>query len=117
MNLFTSILTLVLTLAPKVILGIETVIGDAQSGTTKRKMAQDALNAAASAAASALPAGSDNAVYATAAAGAVSSIINDADTITGIVNATRASGAYQVATAKAKAAQVSTKSEEAPKEA
>ncbi len=116
MNLFASILTLVLTLAPKVILGIETVVGEAQSGATKRKMAQDALNAAASAAASALPAGSDNAAYATAATGAVSAIINDVDTISGIVNTTKASGAYQAATAKAKAAQVKPKTEDTPKE-
>lgn len=104
-EMFGTILMYVLALAPKVVLGIQTVYGDAKAGATKKKMAQDALTAAATGAASVIAPGTDQAAEAQLAAQAVGVFINAMDPITDAVNATRANGSYQTATKTAAATQ------------
>lgn len=84
-------------LAIQAVLGIQTLIGDKAAGATKQQMAKDMLSVATASAADDLTGG--NAAYAAGASQVAGLIIDQAVTIT------KASGAYQKATAAAAAAQ------------
>lgn len=92
---FGNILGYVLQLTIPTVLAIETVQGQAVSGTDKKTMALTALGFATQAALSIFPAGSDNANAAAAAATAAAAAIDAA------VKITRANGQYQAASALA----------------
>lgn len=96
MNL-ASILAMIFTLAPKVVLAVETVHGQAVSGATKSQMATTALNAAVDGATSTLS--GTNAQYAQVAGGLIQTAIDAS------VALTKSTGAYQAASAAAAASQ------------
>ena len=96
---FGAILALILKLAPVTVLTIQKVVGDAQSGADKKTMAQDALSGATAAALSVLP--GEQSIYAQLASAVASEAID------ATVAFTKVTGAYQKATADAKALQAS----------
>ncbi len=98
MNNFGSILALILKLAVPTVLTVETVMGQAASGTDKKTMAATALDGATQAALSLFPAGSQNALYAQAASTFASAAID------ATVDLTREGGQYQQASQAAAAA-------------
>lgn len=93
---FTSVFSLLFKLAIPAVLTIQQLHGDAVSGADKKTMATDALNDVATTALSIIPAGSQNAAYATIAANTTSQIID------AVVAFTKATGQYQSATASPK---------------
>lgn len=92
--------TFILGIVPGVVQSIEVVVGDAASGATKAKMAQDALGAAVNTASKVLT--GNNAVYGEVAAGLAQLAINQT------VSIARATGVYGKWTAAAAVAQQDT---------
>ena len=89
-------LSRILGLLPHIVLGIQTVVGDKASGATKAQMAKDALQVATGGASAVLT--GNNATYADAASKITQLAIDQTVAIT------KATGAYQKATAVAAAA-------------
>ena len=100
MGIFLTVLQYAFALLPSIVTGIQSVVGDSQSGATKKQMATDALSAALTGASSVTT--GTNSALAQLAAGAAMTIINTTDAITTAVNHTKATGAYAAATATAK---------------
>lgn len=90
-------LSVLLAETPRVVQGVETIVGDKAAGKTKQQIAQDALVVTAAGASDVLT--GSNAVYGQAAATVAGLLINQTVAIA------QAKGTYQVWTAAATAAQ------------
>lgn len=100
MNFFLAFLKYGLGLLPSIVLGVQTIEGDKTTGKDKLKIAQDLLGVALQGAASVIE-DPTQAALAQGAAGTVSLLLNSIGAINQAVSHTKATGAYQAATAQA----------------
>ena len=103
MGIFLTVLSYAFGLLPSIVTGIQTLVGDTQSGASKKQMATDMLSVALNGASSVTT--GQNAALAQLAASTALGIINATDAISTAVSHTKATGAYQAATTAAKATQ------------
>jgi hypothetical protein len=112
MGIFLTVLQYAFALLPAIVTGVQSVVGDTQSGATKKTMATDALSAALQGAAGVTT--GTNATLAQLAGAAALAVIATTDAISTAVTHTKATGAYQAATATAVTAQAAITAASAP---
>jgi hypothetical protein len=121
MNLFATILGYAFGILPGIVTGVQAIQGDKASGASKNQMATDALTVALQTAGNIFAPGSTNANLAAEAGAATAGVISTESAIQTVINhikntnaisttvsLTKATGAYQAATAVATATQTAT---------